>query len=165
MLDFDLRKSITYAENAETRYRFVSDHNLREAIRIVAKGNAGTIKGSYQESTSSNADQVIVYAYKRGAFNAFMETQPQGEDKLLFAKAVSSVKVKQGFTGAKTFTLALLEAGEYELHFAAYNESAGKMMFSTMLSSEIKVNGSVINYVTLQSEVTTNISTNITGLF
>jgi len=162
VLDFDLRKSIAYSENAEIRYRFVSDNNLREAIRIVAKENAGTIKGSYQESTNSNADVVIAYAYKRGTFNASTETQAQGEDNLLFAKAVSSVKVKQGLTG-KTFTLALLEAGEYEIYFASYNESTGKMMFSAMLTSETQVDGSVSNFVTVKGELTTNISANITG--
>jgi hypothetical protein len=165
VLDFDLRKSIVHSDNVDIRYRFVSDDNLTAAIRIVAKDNAGTIKGTYEESESTNADQVIAYAYKKGTFSASTETQAQGEDNLLFAKAVASAKVKESLSG-KVFTLALLEAGEYELHFASYNENdSGRMTFVASHQSQISVNGSLSNYVMLQGGVTTNISANITSAF
>jgi hypothetical protein len=165
VLDFDLRKSIVYSDNAEARYRFVNEDNLQSSIRVVEKSNTGTIKGSYMETESTNADEVIVYAYKKGTFSFSHEMQPQGEDGMLFSNAVASAQVKESLTG-KTFTLALLEAGEYELRFASYNENAsGQMEFSAMHQSEIKQNDSVISSITLHGEVTTNISTNITGLF
>jgi hypothetical protein len=163
VIDFDLRKSIINSDG-ESLYRFVSDNNLRSAIRIIGKSNSGTIKGTYEESISSGADEVIVYAYQKGTFNMETETQPQGEDQLLFANAVSSTKVSSSLSG-NSFTLALLEAGEYELYFAKYNDNgSGELEFDTLLESETTVNGSINSLVMLQANLTTNIAVSITGL-
>ena len=165
VLDFDLRKSITYSENTEQKYRFVSDANLTNAIRVVAKANAGKIEGSYEETVASEADQVIVFAYKKGTFNETVETQPQDDDNLLFANAVASTKVKSSLTG-KTFVLALLEEGEYELYFAKYmEEGEGEVRYNALLQSETSVNGTPSGWVVLKANLTTTISSNITGLF
>jgi hypothetical protein len=165
VLDFDLRKSIVHSDNTEAQYRFVNDDNLSGAIRVVNKSKTGTISGSYTETEATNADEVIVYAYKKGTFSFSSEMQPQGEDGVQFSHAIASAQVKESLTG-KTFKLALLEAGEYELIFASYNEDAsGQMTLTAVHESEMKMNGSVINALTLQSQATANVSINITGLF
>lgn len=160
VMDFDLRKSIRYDENSAIQFQFVSDNELKSAVRVVSKSNAGMIKGSYNESVSPNADKVIVYAYKKGTFNTNKETQGD----ILFANAVTSAEVKSGLTGT-SYTLALLEEGEYELHFAAHSENAsGKLAFDTMLASETKLNGSVKDFVEVTGGVTLNLSTSISGI-
>lgn len=139
IMDFDLRKAIRYSDDPSVGYSFVSDINLQTAIQVVAKAKTGTIKGSYQEDTNSNADKIIVYAYKKGAFNATTETQPQGVDNILFANARGSAEVKESLSG-NLYTLAFLEEGEYELHFAAYTRdtSTGRYHFEALLQSETK---------------------------
>ena len=162
VMDFDLRKSLDYSDDPMVRYTFVADDKLGAAIRLVARENAGTIKGSYE--ADSNADKIIVYAYKKGTFSAETETEPQGENDLLFANAVASAEVKDGLTG-RTFTLAFLEEGEYELYFAAHTENTtGRMTFETMLSSETKIDGSVANIIKVQGGATINVSGTISLL-
>lgn len=164
VLDFDLRKSITYSNSVDQQYRFVNDVNLSNAIRVINKSNSGSIMGTYDESVSSDADEVIVYVYKKGTFNIDTETQPQGDDNLLFTNAIASAKVNSSLSG-NSFMLALLESGEYELYFAKYkDDGTGEMEFNALLDSETSVEGSVSSYITLHANVTTNISVNITGL-
>lgn len=158
VLDFDLRKAVGYSSDAAIRYRFVSDENLSSAIRVVKKSEAGTIKGTYVDQTLAAEDKVIVYAYKKGTFNASTEGQAQGSDNILFANAVSSAEVKG--TTNKTYTLALLEKGDYEVHFAAYeeNETTGKMTLKAILQTEVTVNGELSNTLTVESGTTLNIA-------
>ncbi|HEX8040534.1 MAG TPA: DUF4382 domain-containing protein [Chryseosolibacter sp.] len=165
VLDFDLRKALRYSGDAATGYSFVSDNNLNAAVKLVAKANSGTVIGSYEESSGSNADKIIVYAYKKGTFNASTETTPQGADALLFANAAGSAEVKQGLTGNE-FKLAFLEAGDYELHFVGYTKdtTTGRYQFQSQLKSETSVNGSVGNIVTVQSGATINVAAVITGI-
>lgn len=162
VMDFDLRKSIGSSDDPMVRYTFVTDDNLGAAIRLVAREDAGTIKGSYE--ADSNADKIVVYAYKKGTFSAGTETAPQGENEMLFANAVASAEVKQGLTG-RTFTLAFLEEGEYELHFAAHSENtSGRMTFQTLLTSETRIDGSVANLIKVQGGATINVSGTISLL-
>lgn len=164
VMDFDLRKSIRYSEDPTIRYSFVSDANLQSAVRVVAKDKSGTIKGSYQESSTVNADKIVVYAYKKGTFNATAETQAQGADGIQFKNAVASAQVKESLTG-RVFTIAYLPEGEYELHFAAYSKdtTSGKVSFEAMLQSETNVNGSVANIIKIQGSTSINISSTING--
>ena len=163
VLDFDLRKAIRYAD--ASGYSFVSDNNLKAAVNLMTKAKTGTIKGSYEESSNSDADKIIVYAYKKGTFDAATETTAQGDDALLFANANSSAVVRQTITGNE-FTLAFLEEGEYELHFVGYTRdtNTGRYTFEGQLQSETSVNGSVANLVTVKAGVTVNVSAVITGL-
>jgi hypothetical protein len=105
VLDFDLRKAIRYSDDA-SRYSFVSDANLNSAIRVIARERSGLIKGSYNEQSSVDGDKIIIYAYKKGSFNASAETQPQGSDQIMFKNAVTSAEVKQTITG-KSYTLCI----------------------------------------------------------
>lgn len=165
VMDFDLRKAIASSDDPNVKYTFVSDASLQAAVRVVTRDKAGTIKGTYSEDQSSNADKIIVYAYKKGSFNASSETQAQGESKIYFSNAVSSSEVKQGLTG-KTFTIALLESGEYELHFAAHEEdpATGRMKFKSMLQSETSVNGAIAGVITVQGGLDVNIVATIKHL-
>jgi len=164
IIDFNIDKAVKYSDNASVRYRFVSSANLQAALRAVDKNESATIKGVYTESIASNAGKVVVYAYKKGSFNAATETTPQGDDATLFKNAVSSATVETALSG-NAYTLAYLDKGEYELHFARYdNESAtNRYVFKTMLQSELKLNGSVVTVVNIQSNVDINVSTTITG--
>ena len=158
VLDFDLRKSIRYMSDPAVKYNFVSNGELSSAIRVVNKANTGTISGSYQESSSSNADKIIVYAYKKGTFSASSETSAQGESQIYFANATASAEVKQGITG-KTFKLALLESGDYELYFSAYKkDTSGRLAFQSMLTSETSVNGQVGNIIKVDAGATINVA-------
>lgn len=162
VIDFDLRKSVVASADEQVKYRFGSNNSLKAAVRVVDKSKTGTIKGSYTDDGGFASGKVIVYAYKKGTFNAAVETQAQGDDGVLFAKAVSSAEVKQGLIG-KVYTLALLEAGEYELHFAGYDEDpSGRMKFSTMLASETSAEGS-LGGIKVTGGLNINVSSVITG--
>jgi hypothetical protein len=165
VMDFDLRKALRYSEDPAAPYSFVSDPNLNAAVKLVAKAKTGTIEGSYEEASNSNADKIIVYAYSKGTFNATTETTPQGDDALLFSNARASAEVKEGLTGQK-FTLAFMEEGEYELHFIGYHRdpNTGRLQFESQLESETTVDGSVGNLITVKSGVTVNVAASITGL-
>jgi hypothetical protein len=164
VLDFDLRKSIRYADDAAVRYSFVSDNNLQAAVRLVARAQSGTIKGSYEQTAETNAEKVFVYAYKKGTFNAAAETTAQGSDGIYFKNAVASAEVKQGLTG-KIYTLAFLPEGEYELHFAGYsnNTSTGRVSFNSMLKSETRVNGTVASFIRIEAAASVSLSSSIQG--
>jgi len=164
IFDFNIDKAVKYADESSVRYRFVSAANLQASVRAVNKSECATIKGVYTESIPSNAGKVVVYAYKKGTFNAATETTPQGEDATMFKNAVSSATVETALSG-NTYTVAYLDKGEYELHFARYdNESAtNRYVFNSMLQSELKLNGSVITTVNIQSNVDINVSTTILG--
>jgi len=162
VLDFDLRKSLDYSNDPMVRYAFVADDKLNTAIRLVARENTGTIKGSYH--ADSNADKIIVYAYKKGTFSTGTETEPEGENGIIFAKAVTSAEVKDGLTG-KIFTLAFLEEGEYELYFASHSQNtSGRMTFEALLSSESKLDGAIAKHIKVEGGVIVNVSGTISLL-
>ena len=156
--DFDIRKSIKWSADNNIKYAFVSADNMQASVRVVDKMKAGTLNGTYSEQTSSNADAIIVYAYKKGTFNASTETQAQGEDAVYFKNAVSSAQVK----GITTFyyKLAYLESGEYELHFASYTRdtNTGRLSLQSMLTAQISVNGSVADFVSVSGNTTLAVS-------
>jgi hypothetical protein len=165
VMDFDLRKSIRYSDDPSIRYQFVSDNNLNAAVRLVTKQSSGMIKGTYQNESGVDSEKIIVYAYKKGTFNASTETQPQGTDGIQFKNAVASAEVKSGLSGS-FYTLAYLPEDEYELHFAAYskNTTTGRMSFDAMLQSETSVNGSIADAIHVEAKATINISTSIKGV-
>lgn len=165
VLDFNLRKAIRYADGGTSQYRFASDDNLKAAVNLVARAKSGTIRGSYEESNNTDADKIIVYAYKKGTFKADTETTAQGEDNILFANSAASAEVKGTITGNQ-FTLAFLEEGEYELYFVGYSRDAatGRYSFQSRLQSETNVNGSVGNLITVKSGITIDVAATITGV-
>ena len=164
ILDFDIRKAVRRVDDASIRYSFVSNDNLQASVRIVAQEKSGHINGNYTEQVVVNDDKIFVYAYKKGTFDAGVEGQPQGSDGILFKNAVTSAEVK-GSLSARTYKLAFLESGEYELHFATYDIDANdQAVFHSMLQSNITVGASSPNVVTIQAGVTASLTTAITGL-
>jgi len=165
VMDFDLRKSIRAMADQSVRYNFVSNDNLQSSVRLVSLDKAGGLSGTYAEQTSSNADKVILYAYKKGSFNATTETVAQGDDAIFFKNAVSSAEVKTSLSG-NTFKLAFLEEGDYELHFAAYGKSStsDQFVFQNMLTAQTMLNGSMLSFVTVKNGTTLTISSVITGV-
>jgi len=165
VIDFDLRKSIRYSDDPSVRYSFVSDNNLSAAVRAVSKEKSGTIKGSYEEESGVNADKIIVYAYKKGTFNASAETEPQTADNIYFKNAVASAEVKSSLTG-KVYTLAFLQEGEYELHFVAYDQDpeTGRYIYTARLQSETTIDGQIGNFVMVKAGASVNISSSIKGI-
>lgn len=163
IMDFDLRKSIQRSSNANVKYQFVNSNELNLAVRVITKSKAGSIKGTYQESFATNADKVIVYAYHKGEFNQSTETIPDGNGRL-FKNTVTSAVVKGGLTDS--YELHFLEAGEYEITFAAYNQNATTNQYelNTMLDAEILISGSTANFITVGASSSTSISANIIGL-
>jgi hypothetical protein len=165
VLDFDLRKSIQRVDDIAVKYKFASDNNLKAAVRVVAKQNAGSINGTYQEQQNTNADMIVVYAYKKGTFNASTETQASETESVQFQNAVTSAAVKESL-GVKTYTLALLEEGEYELHFVSYTKSSetGRFSFSNQLQSQTSASGSVGDAIKINAGASLIVTSSITGI-
>jgi hypothetical protein len=165
VIDFDLRKSIRHSDTSGEQYSFVSSSNLNSAVRIVSKDGSGFIKGSYSNESETEADKIIVFAYKRGTFNAEAESSAQSSDGIYFRNAVASAEVKQSITG-NAYTLAYLPEGDYELHFVAFNKNAstGRLQMSALLRSETSVDGSIADFVKVRAGLTTTISAAVTGV-
>lgn len=162
VIDFDLRKAIQLNASGNDEYSFVAASKLNNAVRVVARENAGTIKGQYsdQYGNGNDSDKVVVYAYKKGTYNA--ETETSGE--LLFENAANSALVSGSSFSSGNFTLAFLEEGEYELHFARYSpDSNGRLSFDTML--ELSSNGNAsLNNIKLDAGTEVSLSLSITGI-
>ncbi len=164
IIDFDIRKAIHAMSDAAVRYNFVSNDNLQSSVRIVNQDKAGTISGTYSEQVNTNADKIVVYAYKKGTYNAGTETTAQGDDAIMFKNSVTSAEVKGSLT-AKTYKLAFLEAGDYELHFVSYKKDENNhFVLQSALQSNTTASGSAGNLVTVQTGVTANASSTITSL-
>jgi hypothetical protein len=165
VFDFDLRKSLVYSGDATEKYRFATNAGLQSAIRVVAKSNAANIKGTYTEQISSGADQVIVYAYKKGSFNISTETTIQGDDNMTFKNAVASAKIETALSG-NTYTIPFVEQGEYELHFVAYTKdnTTNRFVFKSLLQADTMINGSVSTSFNVNAGADISISATIKGL-
>lgn len=146
IIDFDLRKSIRkssdVSHNTTSEYAFAANTEMNKAIRLVDAKKAGEIKGNYSDGTFNSTDKVIVYAYKKGSFNA-NEEQPQGSNNIRFRNAVSSSVVSNN-----QYTLAFLEEGVYEVHFAGYEEqNDGSISFKGMLDASSNTSLNLKNVV------------------
>lgn len=163
VIDFDLRKSIRHSDGPDSKYRFVSDADLKSAVRVVQKSETGTIEGVYDEDFTTEADKVIVYGYQEGEFDAEAETTGN-TDGMLFIHSEVSAEVQPGLSD--TYTLSFVEEGNYELVFVSYNknESTGEFEFSALLESETEINGSVTDLVSVNAGVTVNVSAVIIGV-
>lgn len=158
IMDVDLRKAIRYDNNASIRYAFVSSSELQASVRVVTREQTGTINGTLDGDFNNNSEQIIiVYAYKKGTFNANTETQ--NEAGVQFYNSVNSTKVKVGLVN-NSYTLAFMEEGEYELIFAVYSksESTGKYSLDGIFNADVEVNGSLSNVVKVKAGVSLTVS-------
>ena len=157
VLDFDLRKMIV-ADSQTGDFKFVSSSQMQSSIRAVSKNNAGKIEGSVQDANDT-AGTIVVYAYKKGTYSAGEANE--NANGVRFAGAVNS-SVASETTGA--YSLHFLEEGDYELHYASYQEDTnGEMSFEGMLTVEsaTDLDLSLLN-ISAQSTTTANVV--VTGI-
>lgn len=116
VLDLDLRKAVQYGGGGGSgQYSFVGTASLQTALRLVSKNESAHLIGVCQNSIL-NTDKIVAYAYKKGTFNRQVELQT--ENGVAFKNAITSTALKSN----GEFTIAFLESGEYEIHFAAYKD-------------------------------------------
>lgn len=161
IIDFDVRKAITYEDNNEDdQYNFVTENELRTSLRFTARSQTGTIKGQLNDGVFAS-EKVVVYAYKKGEYNRETEVNGQGSSAVTFKNSVSSTSIDAN----GNYTLAFLEEGEYEVHFAAYEDTdndeklelQGTLMVSSLLNLDVLG-------ISVTSETETNVDVNVTGI-
>jgi hypothetical protein len=162
VMDFDLRKSIVYNENSTepNKYKFVSSTELENSLRLVIEDKSGEIKG--KASNNTNNSELIVYAYHKNEFNAATETKAQGSSNILFAKAVTSSKVKAD----GSFQLSFLEEGDYEIHVVSYGNylSTGELNFKGLVTANSIITGLLMNNVSIAGNTSVVLNFNISVL-
>ncbi len=158
VIDFDLRKSIQ--REAGEGYAFVTDAELNAALSVKEKLETGTISGQVN-SWANFSEKLIVYAYKKGTLNAAAEVQGQGASEVQFSNAITSAEVASD----GSFELHFLEAGEYELYFAAYDDEGGDGTFELQgnLLFDL-ITGLSINDITLDASAKVEITILATGI-
>lgn len=162
IIDFNLRQAIRRNDNPDQPYRFVSDDELENAVRIVTSENTGTISGTYSESILTDADRVVVYVYEEGTFNESTETIEDGEGRL-FTNAIASSVIDTDVE-SDDYTIAFLEEGNYELHFVTYDMNDGdEVEFGGLLDSELTIDGTTADVVDVQAGTETAVTTTIVG--
>jgi hypothetical protein len=164
VMDFDIRKAITYDMNEQVRYRFVGSSDLNNSVRLVVKENSGVIKGVLNDYLTLSSEKVVAYAYKKGTFSASTETQPQGENQMYFMNAAASGEVKSGLNG-RMFLIPFLEEGDYELYFASYEETpSGRLSFRDVMHAELNVGGVTGNRMAVRAGGSVSVVTDVSGL-
>jgi hypothetical protein len=162
VIDFDLRKSVIYNENstASNKFKFVTDAELKNSLRVVLQEKSGEIKGKASNNFSNS--ELVVYAYRKNQFNAATETQAQGSSNVLFAKAVSSAKVNAD----GTYKLTFLDEGDYEVHVVSYGHysSTGKLTFKGLVTANSIISGLVMNNISVSGNASVDLNFNITVL-
>lgn len=162
VIDFDLRKAVVRNEESgsESEYKFVTETELKNSLRIVKEDESGEIEGNVSNHSSSE-NNLVVYAYEKGSFNANTETEGQGESKVLFANAETSAKVEQD----GSYKLSFLEEGEYEIHMASYaKDSEGNVSFTGMVEASSAVSGLLLNNINVEAKSRVNLDIEIAGL-
>ncbi len=132
VIDFDLRKSIV-ADAGNSGYNFASQAQLESSVRVVNKIKTGVITGSATNNTGASNSKVVAYAYAKGSFTA--SEANENAAGVRFANAVTSSVA----TGANNqFGLYFLNEGDYEVHFASYEDtdSDGEYEFAGMIEAE-----------------------------
>jgi hypothetical protein len=163
VMDFDIRKAITYDANEQVRYKFVGDADLNSSIHLAVKEKTGVIKGVLNDYLPPDTEKIVAYAYRKGTFSASTETQPQGESQMYFMNAAASGEVKSGLNG-RMFVIPFLEEGGYELYFASYEKTpSGRLSFREVLRAELNVGGTVGNRMTVKSGATVPVMTVVNG--
>ncbi|WP_072763435.1 DUF4382 domain-containing protein [Arenibacter nanhaiticus] len=160
VIDFDLRKTIKEEKSAlSSDFDFVTMSELSAGIRTVNKETTGKISGTASDSQNTS-DKIIVYAYKKGTFNADVETKGKGESGVTFANAVTSAEVKKGITSS--YSLDFLEEGEYELIFASYKEEGNGFSFNSLLEVE-SATGLKLGLIDVNSALNLTVNVKVTG--
>lgn len=165
VLDFDVRKAITYDESTSSTsdYKFVTEMELNSAVRLVKKEETGEVEGEMNDNPMISAEKVVVFAYKKGTYDENTEVQGQGESNVTFSNAVSSTIVNND----GSYKLAFLEAGDYELHFIAFEDedNDGKMEAKGELTLDLLTSlGIDLNNVSVSANANVSLNVMITGI-
>ena len=158
-MDFDLRKCIKREDNQGDNFEFVTTSELESGIRIVNKNNTGVIRGTCDDNIS-NSDKIVVYAYKRGAYNRNNEVSGQGSSSVEFANAESSAQVDAN----GSYQLHFLKEGDYEIVYCSYEENTnGEMELQGTL--QVSLIGSLnLGSISVDAQSTTTLDVAVTGL-
>ncbi|MEH6764705.1 MAG: DUF4382 domain-containing protein [Aequorivita antarctica] len=132
IIDFDLRKSVV-ADAGNGGYNFAAQTQLQNSIRVVNTLEAGAIMGTATNNTGNLENKTIAYAYTKGSYNASEEAE--NASGVRFSNAVTS-SMATGSNNA--FGLYFLNEGDYEVHFASYEdpENDGVFEFAGMIEAE-----------------------------
>ena len=131
---------------------------LSAGIRAINEESTGVISGTVND-TGNSSDKILVYAYKKGTFDADIETQGQGESNITFANAVTSSEVG-GLNNS--YKLNFLAEGEYELVFVSYNAQGDGFSFNALLEAE-STTGLNLGAISVTSAFQLNANVTITG--
>src|SRR5690606_27589085 len=119
VIDFDLRKTVhRNLTDSIDQYDFVSTADMVNGLRIINKANAGELSGIVTDATSGS-DVIVAYLYDQNDFDADAEATVDDESELRFTNAVTSAMVQSD----GTYEFPFLEEGDYELHFASFDEN------------------------------------------
>lgn len=158
VVDLDLRKAIEHNDSGAEEYNWASESKIETGLRLVNYIESGTIQGTCTDQLTQS-DKIIVYAYTTGSFNE--ETEMQGAHGENFTNAVTSAAVN----ASGQYKLSFLEAGNYELHFAAYRDlNADARLELTGMLSLNGLLGPPTDNVNVSTGATVEINVEVTGL-
>lgn len=160
VVDFDLRKTIRRDLNDSIdRYEFAPASDLVNGLRVINKDEAGQLMGQITDLTGQS-DMIVAYVYEKGDFDASTEAEV-GEDEIQFSNAITSTLVESD----GTYHFAFLEEGEYEMHFASFDEDpvTEEVQLNGVLEVESSVQEEVLN-ITIEPSSTIEIDLSVTGL-
>jgi hypothetical protein len=160
VIDFDLRKSLVYSSGGTSKYTLVTDAELDQAARLVAKENTGTIEGDFEGDLEQAGTVVVVYAYRKGTYSS-TERQGTGTSRVQFKNAVTSAVVD----GNEEFRLSFLPEGTYELYFVGYQDTNNDGKLEMKGSLQLDILGNINpNNVTVKAGAKTDLNLKITGI-
>lgn len=158
VMDFDLRKAISYKEGSSSEFELVASSQSETVVRTVDQDKSSRVEGKANDKSQFGVEgQVVAYLYKKGEFDKSSETSGD----LMFKNAVTSTMVQEN----GDYTLAFVEEGEYELHFANYEDEDqdGKSEFKGMLEVSGMVNGS-LGSIDIQANANVELDVEFWGL-
>lgn len=161
LVDFDLRKSIRRnMQDSTDKYDFVASSELVQALRVLDKDKAGQLSGKCNDA-STGSEMIVAFLYKKGEFDATIETEDSAESQLRFKNAVTSALVKEN----GTYLFPFITAGNYEMHFASYDvqDSTKQVQFRGLLEVGNSGMADVLD-ISIESAGKTELDLSITGL-
>ncbi len=135
VIDFDLRKFVRSESGSSSSYGIASSSELNGYLRFADADYSGSLRGTFDGEIDSD-EEVVVYVYKKGEFNA--NSEMDDSNGVQFKNAVASAMVTKGITG-NTYKVHFLDEGRYEVHFVSYeeNSTSGELV----LQGELEVAG------------------------